>query len=195
MNFPPPSAQSIFIKYSNSTSTLRNHAWKKSTQSSLLCKNKVHVLQMCLHMTIAAYMLLNRDRKFCELHKSVYTSFKLFDIGVILLFFLMDQVDLLPMHSIYSLAIETISLYFLVWQIGFNTKAIISIRSTSIRPDCKTLLFCDLFPLADVLEIFELMNTLDRAYFLPFARFRSTLFISLKTLIICTLLIWACYFC
>lgn len=56
---------------------------------------------------------------------------------------------------------------------------------------CKILLFGNSLSLIDVSQLFESTNTLEKSYFLLFARSKSILFINLETLITCELLAYA----
>lgn len=59
MNSLLSSTQNIPIEHPDSTLTLGSHIQKAFIKSSFSCKYKVHVLQVCLHMRIAVYILLN----------------------------------------------------------------------------------------------------------------------------------------
>lgn len=125
-----------------------------------------------------------------EPHKFMCIFSNLFDVGVIFWFCLTHYVDLLFMHGVYSLVIVLLSSCFLIWPIGRKAEVIVFINSKGGGLSCKTLLFSDLILLADILELFELMNTLEGLYFLPLARFKLTSFTNLETLITYALLVW-----
>lgn len=59
MNFQTPSTQSIFIKHLHSILILRNHTQKVSIKSFFPYKYKVYIFQICLHMKIMVYILLD----------------------------------------------------------------------------------------------------------------------------------------
>lgn len=105
--------------------------------------------------------------------------------------------DLLPTYNIYNLTIISTFIYFWAWQIGFKIKVIIFIRNISIKSwiGCKVLLFGNLFPLTNILELFELISIWEKLYSLLLARFKSIQFINLEALTTDILLIYASYSC
>lgn len=186
INSPPLSTLSAFIKHPDLVSTWSSHIWNASTKLSFPRRYNIQVFWVRSHMSIAVYVLPDREGGSCSPQRSAYTSSSLFIVGVMLLFLLTILVNLLFTYRVHSLSKILLSLVSaLNWQATELSSFEIGCKIGCVGPSSDWESSPEFF----ISESFESTNTSARLY--SSTRPRLTPSTSLKTLTTCVLLVWA----
>lgn len=116
MNFPLPSALSIFIIYPDLISARGSYIWNVSMKLSFPHKYKIEVFPVCSHSSITAYMLPVWEGRSCGSYILACIPSSLLVVGVMLLFLQTTWVDFFSTHGVHSLSNALLlSISILIW--------------------------------------------------------------------------------